>query len=156
MLEAVCFAQDCSTLFKKNTDKFTDKTSLSLKNPLIKLKAGKILFQMDVNQDNEGIQTLILVSKDPNLGCIEQYAPINFIFSDGTKEAFNNSSSYSCKGTVIIFLNQYFEENKVLKNYLMTKSIEAIRITGTNSYVEIDFTKIEGEKFQKGAKCILE
>lgn len=156
ILQSICYSQDCLNLVKKNVDRFTDKISLSLKSPIIKQKGKEILFQMDINQDNEGVQTLLLVSKDPTLGCIEQYAPINFIFTDGTKAEFQNSSSYSCKGIVIIFLNQYFEANKVLKEYLRTKTIEDIRIVGTDSYYEVTLTKIEAEKFRNGAKCILE
>jgi len=148
-------SQDCVNLLVKSTDKFTKKTTVSLKYTIEKIsKNGNILFLMNLNKDEEGVIVLSINIKDKGFGCIDEYSKIYFLFSDSTSDMILNNNKFNCNGLALSFINRYFSGNEKLGTMFSEKIITDIKVEGVNGSYEISLNKEKAEKFRRSATCM--
>lgn len=155
------FGQKCDSSIIKSTDRFTNKVSYHLKNPIERILTNKKrTFLMDILRDEAGTLTLICDVKSFDFGCINEGSKLYFIFDDNSRlECYNHNTRYTCDGTVFIFLStklEYLPHNDTLLNKLSNFLVTALRIESTTNSYEIDINKNEAAKFRTSVKCISE
>lgn len=152
------YGQKCETSIRKTTDRFTLKVSYYLKNPIERMSANKkMTFLMDILRDESETLMLICDVKAPGFGCTDQGSKLYFIFDDGSRLECYNHNSYTCDGSVFVFLRtklDYLPHNDELLNKLSNLLVTAIRIESTTNSYEIDINKEEAEKFRDSVMCI--
>lgn len=146
--------QICDSLIKKEVDKFTEIVSYSFKEGSRFEKKGEkmhFIMTMDRTEDLIGIFFLI---KERGFGCVDDGQMVYFIFSDGSKEKYKNSNSFTCDGMIFLSFGKNYKPNIPLKNSLTQKKITAIRVESRSSSFETEIPDQDGEKFKQAAECL--
>ena len=147
-------SQNCDSLMTKDVDKFTDKVSYFTRPDIIRMRGKNVELLMNLSKSESGRNYLSFIVNQSGFGCTDEDNVIYFLFTDGTKANFKNSSSFSCQGSSFIALDKNHRENKPLIDLLQNKKISAIKINSRLSSYEVQLDNEESEIFMQGCKCI--
>ncbi len=141
IVKSVC-SQDCNHFIEKTYDEVTGTTFLRMKDYLF-ISANdenKVAIFIAERIDEDGIETSLTIDcKD--LGCISNGNPINILFTDGSRVQYQNVSEQNCVGFAMLFISIPDFDGISIKSLLMKKKIKTLRITGNNSFVQVDFSE---------------
>lgn len=144
---------DCSNWILTQIDK-VDGTSTT---------AGKKVITVLNNTGKTGFSILIMKYLESGVAlsinaygagnCIDQYAKINILFTDGSRLVLSNNGKFNCDNTSILLFGGAFGKINELEQ-LKSKKIQTMRVWTTNSYVQEDFTEENQIEINNVIKCM--
>lgn len=145
------FAQ-CSTFFSVSKDKFSDKSTIALKEPFV--------FAATDSTSAFGVNLMKQVgAKDFYLtfvvdgACLGESAKIRFAFIDGSNYMVYSSYKRNCEGTAFVPLGNMMAMKKSY-NILSSKIIDAVSIETVSGNKYIEFDETLGEKVKEMVICL--
>lgn len=136
----------CAEIITTQVDKFTEKTSKYLTNPIVTPNGNIIVLVGDKN-------TFVFSVYGIETGCIDEGAECIFLFEDGSKMTVYANSVFNCAGRCPIYSGGLFK-NKSFYNSVSTKKISGIRIRTRSLPVEIELTPEQSDDLLQGITCL--
>jgi hypothetical protein len=150
LLPLYSISQDCK--LKKDTDPFTHETKLS--TGFVPFNTDKVQISLSIDATSTNIDFFFWIKEDGKCFDNNSAAVINY---DGErlKSNFKNSGSMNCEGAFHISFRNVVNTPSNL-NWIATKKIKSIRLTGNNNAVtEIELTDEQKQKLMQLADCVI-
>ncbi len=154
-LVASAQSEPCSGLMDVTYDEMTGATVTRMKEYLFLEKDGEPVMALFVAQrrdDQWSESSLTIECRD--LGCILNGAVINILYSDGTRDSYLNISTTNCVGFAMLSIDIPDYEGVTIREALLDRKIKRIRVNGTNTFVQADFTSADQQRLQQVLRCL--
>lgn len=136
----------CSQRITTQIDKFTEKSSSYLTEPIVTPK-GNIIVMIGEKK------TFVLSIYGIESGCIDESAECIFLFEDGSKMTVYANSTFNCAGRCPIYVGGIFK-NKSFYTAISTKKLSAVRVRTRSVPAEIDLTPEQSDDLFEGIQCL--
>lgn len=156
LIPSLCIGQQKDTLFSIKNDRFTDKKTKSLKNPIWLVNKNKEKCYLDI-ESTDSSYTIYIKVFNSELHCTDdKEGEIFFLSEDGDKLQQRNSMRYNCDGVSILFIREGSASNLKLESFIRANTMQAIKISGIKGSAEFDFDKKSAKKFKEASTLLLE
>ncbi len=145
----------CDNHLTYTTDEFTGKGSWTNKQDFLISPDGKNGMGTYLIMSDNKDKTLIWVIASTEVGCVDEGAKVELVFTDQTRMTLYGNGKFNCQGKATVYFGSVFgKKNEMTK--IATTPIEMIRVHGSRSLHSEKFDTQMGIDFMNAFNCLVE